>query len=153
VTPVRRKLVSEAGMSATPSSADTRLTIVCIWIASCSTRGLNPAALQKLTTSSYSPGAIGRGNRMKGASFRLASASLPGALRQRVSIRQRCDQGLAHDTDRFAGRFSDRRQHEANVDAAAEQVAYLGSVVDSRRVRFTRGIAGGIPRRTTGRTL
>ncbi|AOJ76186.1 hypothetical protein WJ35_14690 [Burkholderia ubonensis] len=43
-TPVRRRLRSDCGTSATPMPADTRLTIVCIWIASWPMRGVARAA-------------------------------------------------------------------------------------------------------------
>src|SRR6185312_9012260 len=42
-TPTRRIRRNDAGTSDTPMPAATRLTIVCIWIASCSIRGVKPS--------------------------------------------------------------------------------------------------------------
>src|SRR6185503_305290 len=98
----------EPGTIAAPSPLDTRLTTVCIWIASWATLNEMPARAASPVTISYKPGAMSRGTMTNGSP---ASA-----------LRQGGDEALAlhHDMLEVLG-AGHRRQQQAEVELARGQ--------------------------------
>ena len=142
-TPVRRMCRSDAGTSDTPMPAATRLTIVGIWIASCSIRGVKPASRQKPTMRSYSPTPALRGKRMNGSSASVGKGNAARPAPARGQCRDQAARAAAACTRRPTS-TSGGTTRPTSSSSSRSSAACASDVASCRRERERRVGGDGI---------
>src|SRR3954471_6469427 len=153
-TPRRPRLETEAGTMATPRPLDTRLTTVCIWMASCATLSGIPARAASPRTISYRPGAISRGTMTKGSPASSLIASRPASRARRclagsaATNRSRCTTRWSKSASPSTGGRSSPKSSSPAPSAVAcsgESISRSASVTPGRAALNPLSSAGSMP--------
>ena len=135
---VRRMWRSDAGTRATPRPAETRLTIVCIWIASCAMRGVKPALPAELDDRVVQARCGGARKHDERPLRQRRQRKCRARSRQRIVCRQGGNQRLTQQRQHRERRIVDRRQQHARVDARRRAARAAARRRSARAARASR---------------